>query len=208
MFKRSNMAIFLFLGIKTSAFTACVLSNLLRNRTVKELYFLLIRCLFLLLFCCPLRVFRQSMCAAKADTCVRIPTHKALQTHQFRQCRARADKAAIAFPYGKDFLFPCSVKLTAKPYHERNILFVTPILAPAYPWTATFFRNRMLSLFRYLRQLTLYRHRNVTSVCVCFCFSAWFERRFFTCCFALPVVRISTNLKTLTWLLRCQSKFI
>ena len=100
------------------------------------------------------------------------------------------------------------VKLTAKPYHERNILFVTPILAPAYPWTATFFRNRMLSLFRYLRQLTLYRHRNVTSVCVCFCFSAWFERRFFPCCFALPVVRISTNLKTLTWLLRCQSKFI
>lgn len=40
--------------------------------------------------------------------------------------------------------------------------FVTPILAPAYPWTATFFRNRMLSLFRYLRQLTLYRHRNAT----------------------------------------------
>lgn len=162
MFKRSNMVVFYFLGIKTSAFTACVLSNLLRNRTVKELYFLLIQCLFLLLFCCPLRVFRQSMCAAKADTCVRIPTHKALQTHQFRQCRARADKAAIAFPYGKDFLFACYVKLTAKPYHERNILFVTPILAPAYPWTATFFRNRMLSLFRYLRQLTLYRHRNAT----------------------------------------------
>ena len=133
MFKRSNMVVFYFLGIKTSAFTACVLSNLLRNRTVKELYFLLIQCLFLLLFCCPLRVFRQSMCAAKADTCVRIPTHKALQTHQFRQCRARADKAAIAFPYGKDFLFACYVKLTAKPYHERNILFVTPILAPAYP---------------------------------------------------------------------------
>lgn len=54
------------------------------------------------------------------------------------------------------------VKLTAKPYRERIILFVTPILAPAYPWTATFFRNRMLSLFRYLRQLTLYRHRNAT----------------------------------------------
>ena len=129
----SEHGFFLFLGIKTSAFTACVLSNLLRNRTVKELYFLLIRCLFLLLFRCPLRAFRHSMCAAKADTCVRIPTHKALQTHQFRQCRARADKAAIAFPYGKDFLFACSVKLTAKPYHERNILFVTPILAPAYP---------------------------------------------------------------------------
>ena len=107
----SEHGFFLFLGIKTSAFTACVLSNLLRNRTVKELYFLLIRCLFLLLFRCPLRAFRQSMCAAKADTCVRIPTHKALQTHQFRQCRARADKAAIAFPYGKDFLFACSVKL-------------------------------------------------------------------------------------------------
>ena len=133
MFKRSSMVVFYFLGIKTSAFTACVLSNLLRNRTTKELYFLLIRCLFLLLFRCPLRAFRQSMCAAKADTCVRIPTHKALQTHQFRKCRARADKAAIAFPYGKDFLFACYVKLTAKPYHERNILFVTPILAPAYP---------------------------------------------------------------------------
>ena len=133
MFKRSNMAIFLFLGIKTSAFTACVLSNLLRNRTTKELYFLLIRCLFLLLFRCPLRTFRQSMCAAKADTCVRIPTHKALQTHQFRQCRARADKAAIAFPYGKDFFICLPCKAYCKPYHERNILFVTPILAPAYP---------------------------------------------------------------------------
>lgn len=46
------------------------------------------------------------------------------------------------------------------------------------------------------------------AVCVCFCFSAWFERRFFPCCFALPVVRISICLKPLTWLLRCQNKFI
>lgn len=155
MFERSHMVVFHFLGIKTSAFTACVLSNLLRNRTVKELYFLLIQCLFLLLFRCPLRAFRQSMFAAKADTCVRIPTHKALQTHQFRQCRARADKAAIAFPYGKDF-FICllcqtycetvpwkkytfchadtcaSLSLNGGIFPQSDVVAV-PILAPAYP---------------------------------------------------------------------------
>ena len=202
MFKRSNMVVFLFLGIKTSAFTACVLSNLLRNRTVKELYFLLIRCLFLLLFRCPLRAFRQSMCAAKADTCVRIPTHKALQTHQFRQCRARADKAAIAFPYGKGFLFARFVKLTAKPYRERNILFVTPILAPAYPWTAAFFRNRMLFAVPILAPAYPFPSQKCNFP---FAFASAFQLDlkdgFSPCCFALPVVRISICLKPLTWLL-------
>lgn len=162
MFKRSNMAIFLFLGIKTSAFTDCVLSNLLWNCMWRYIAF----CLFGACFCFCFVV----RCAPSVKACAPRKLIHACAYPRIKHCRRtnsgnaerERTRRLLLFPMGKTFLFACSVKLTAKPYHERNILFVTPILAPAYPWTAAFFRNRILSLFRYLRQLTLYRHRNAT----------------------------------------------
>lgn len=162
MFKRSNMVIFLFLGIKTSAFTACVLSNLLRNCMWRYIAF----CLFGACFCfCFVVRYAPSVkvCAPRKliHACAYPRIKHCRRTNSGNAERERT-RRLLLFLMGKAFYLLVLSNLlrnrTVKEIYFSSRRFLRQLILERRDFSAI----GCYSLFRYLRQLTLFRHRNAT----------------------------------------------